>query len=288
MASAHLPLNWLRAFESAGRLGTFAGAGVELNVTPSAVSQHIRALEGRLGKELFTRHANGVRLTVPGRRYAEELGLAFAAIDEASRRFAGHGTREMLVVHVPTSFASQWIAPRLDLFRARQPEIDLRLTALDHGEDKVDATIAFGLGNWPKHQAMLLLRDEAFPVCGPKYAEALACPQDLKGHDLLHVPGYAEDWDTWLTHAGVKGIDTSSGSFFDQSIMAIRAAVEGKGVLLGRAALIERELSSGLLVEPFGVRLPAAGSYWFLTSGPKENLPKVAAFRDWLSEMTAA
>ncbi|WP_457587759.1 LysR substrate-binding domain-containing protein [Ensifer canadensis] len=287
MASRHLPLNWLRAFEAAARLGSFAGAGAELNVTPSAVSQHVRALEGRLGKALFTRHANGVRLTDRGRRYAEELGRAFAAIDEASRRIAGHGTREMLVVHVPTSFASQWIAPRLDLFRASHPDIDLRLTALDQGEDKVDATIAFGLGSWPKHDAMLLLRDEAFPVCGPKYAEALTSPQDLNGHDLLHVPGYAEDWDTWFTHAGVNGVDTSSGSFFDQSIMAIRAAVEGKGVLLGRAALVERELSSGLLVEPFGVRLQAAGSYWFLTSGPKAKLPKVMAFRDWLSEMTA-
>lgn len=43
MVSAHLPLNWLRAFEAAARLGNFAGAGAELNVTPSAVSQHIRA-----------------------------------------------------------------------------------------------------------------------------------------------------------------------------------------------------------------------------------------------------
>lgn len=287
MASSHLPLNWLRAFEAAARIGSFAGAGAELNVTASAVSQHVRALEDRLGKELFARHANGVRLTDRGRRYAEELGRAFAAIDEASRRIAGHGTREMLVVHVPTSFASQWIAPRLDSFRARHPNIDLRLTALDQGDDKVDATIAFGVGNWPKHEAMLLLRDEAFPVCGPKYAEGLACVQDLKGHDLLHVPGYAEDWDTWFAHVGVKGADTSSGSFFDQSIMAIRAAVEGKGVLLGRAALVERELTSGLLVEPFRVRLQAAGSYWFLTSAQKAKLPKVAAFRDWLSEMTA-
>lgn len=281
-------LNWLRAFEAAARLGSFAAAAAALNVTPSAVSQHIRALELRLGKPLFERHANGVRLTDRGRRYAEDLGQAFDMIDEATSRFAGRNARDLLVVHVPTSFASQWIAPRLDLFRARHPDIDLRLTALDQGEDKVDATIAFGAGQWPKCEATRLLADEAFPVCSPAYAEALAVPEDLRGRDLLHVPGYAEEWDTWLAHAGVRGIDTSSGSFFDQSIMAIRAAVEGKGVLLGRAALVERELASGLLVEPFRARLPAAGSYWLLVSQRKAKLPKVTAFRDWLIDVTTA
>ncbi|GAA4130375.1 LysR family transcriptional regulator [Aminobacter aganoensis] len=287
MASARPPLNWLRAFEAAARLGSFAAAGAELNVTPSAISQHIRALELRLGKELFDRHANGVRLTDRGRRYAEELGRAFALIDEATARIAGRGTREMLVVHVPTSFASQCIAPRLDLFRTQHPTIDLRLTALDHGEGKVDAAIEFGLGNWPKREATLLMRDQTFPVCTPAYAANLRSPDDLKAGDLLHVPGYDEDWDSWLAHVGVTGIDTSAGSFFDQSIMGIRAAVEGKGVLMGRTALIERELASGLLVAPFEQRLQGAGSYWFLATPQKAKAPKVMAFRDWLMRMTA-
>ncbi|WP_109573980.1 transcriptional regulator GcvA [Aminobacter sp. AP02] len=287
MATARPPLNWLRAFEAAARMGSFAAAASALNVTASAVSQHIRALELRLGKELFDRHANGVRLTDRGRLYAEELGRAFAMIDQATAKLAGRGTREMLVVHVPTSFASQWIAPRLDLFRSQYPNIDLRLTALDHGEGKVDAAIEFGWGNWPKREATLLLRDETFPVCTPRYAQTLRSPEDLKAGDLLHVPGYDEDWDTWLAHVGVTGIDTSAGSFFDQSIMGIRAAIEGKGVLLGRTALIERELAAGLLVAPFERRLQGAGSYWFLATPQKAKTPKVIAFRDWLMRMTA-
>lgn len=279
------PLNWLRAFEAAARLGSFAGAAAELNVTPSAVSQHIRALELRLGKELFDRHANGVRLSDRGRRYADDVGRAFAMIDEATAKLAGHSAREMLVVHVPTSFASQWIAPRLDLFRVLHPTIDLRLTALDHGQGKVDAAIEFGWGNWPKLEATLLLRDETFPVCSPKYATGLKSLADLEASDLLHVPGYAEDWDTWLSHVGLRGIDTSAGSFFDQSIMAIRAAIEGKGVLLGRSALVERELASGLLVAPFQERLQSAGAYWFLASAHKAKTEKVSAFRAWLLSM---
>lgn len=285
MVSPRPPLNWLRAFEAAARLGSFSGAAAELNVTPSAISQHVRALELRFGKDLFERHANGIRLSVRGRLYADELGRALALIDEATVRFAGHGQREMLVVHVPTSFASQWIAPRLDLFRAGHPNIDLRLTALDHGEGKVDAEIRYGWGDWPKHDAVLLLREEIFPVCAPELAVALYSPDDLRARDLLHVPGYAEDWDAWLAHSGAIGVDTSQGTSFDQSIMAIRAAIEGKGVLLGRSALIERELSAGLLVAPFKERLRSSGGYWFLTALRKAHTAKVGAFRDWLLNM---
>lgn len=287
MAAGRPPLKWLRAFEAAARFGSFAAAAAELNVTPSAISQHMRALELRLGKKLFDRHANGVRLTGSGRRYADDLSHAFAMIDEATAKLAGRNAREMLVVHVSTSFASQWIAPRLDLFRALHPKIDLKLTALDHGEGKVDVEILYGWGNWPKREAILLLREEIFPVCAPTLAASLRAPNDLQGSDLLHVPGYTEDWDAWLAHAGVTGIDTTAGSFFDQSIMAIRAAIEGKGMLLGRSALVDRELSAGLLVAPFKERLQSSGAYWFLTSPRKAKTAKVSAFKNWLLSMSS-
>ena len=292
MAVTRAPLNWLRAFESAARLGSFAAAAAELNVTPSAVSQHIRALELRLSKNLFSRHANGVVLSAAGKRYAEDLGSAFALIEEATAKLTGSGGREMLVIHVATSFASQWIAPRLDLFRASHPAIDLRLTALgqgiDHGGTKADAEIRYGWGDWPKLEAVQLMREEVFPVCAPSLAAGLSSPRDLRARDLLHVPGYAEDWDMWLALAGVTGIDTSEGASFDQSIMAIRAAVEGKGVVLGRSALIERELAAGLLVAPFSQRLQSSGAYWFLASPQNASAPKVRAFSDWLLDAVHA
>ena len=281
-----LPLNWLRAFETAARLGSFAAAAAELNVTPSAISQHIRALELRLSKNLFDRHANGVTPTTAGKRYAEELGRGFTLIDDATARLAGRGTRELLVVHVATSFASQWIAPRLDLFRASHPGIELRLTALGHGADigsgKVDAEIRYGWGDWPRLEAVPLMREEIFPVCAPSLAASLLDLADLNSGDLLHVPGYAEDWDAWLAFAGVSGIDTSDGTSFDQSIMAIRAAVEGKGIMLGRSALVERELAAGLLVAPFAPRLQSSGAYWLLASPQRAATREVRAFKAWL------
>jgi LysR family glycine cleavage system transcriptional activator len=286
MSVSRTPLNWLRAFEAAARCGSFAAAATELNVTPSAISQHIRALEQRLGRSLFDRHANGVALTSTGRRYAEELGRGFTLIEEATAKVAGEGARELLVIHVPTSFATQWIAPRLDLFHEAHPQIDLRLTALgngvDHSNTKADAEIRYGWGEWMKLTAVEFLREQLIPVCSPAFAARLQSPNDLRGRDLLHVAGYVENWDTWLSYAGVSDIDTSEGASFDQSIMAIRAAAEGKGIILGRSSLIQRELAAGQLVAPFDHILECSGGYWFMATPQNAKGHKVMAFRDWL------
>lgn len=286
MPVGRAPLNWLRAFEAAARCGSFATAAAELNVTPSAISQHIRALEQRLGRSLFDRHANGVGLTSTGRRYAEELGRGFTLIDEATAKVTGERARELLVIHVPTSFATQWIAPRLDLFHEAYPQIDLLLTALgrgvDHNDTKADAEIRYGWGEWMKLTATEFLREQLIPVCAPTLAARLRSPNDIRGRDLLHVAGYVENWDTWLSYAGVSTMDTSEGASFDQSIMAIRAAVEGKGIILGRSSLIQRELSAGQLVAPFAHTLECSGGYWFMATSLNAKAPKVIAFRDWL------
>ena len=70
------PLLAVRAFEAAARLGSFAGAADELCVTPSAVSQQVKALEAWLGVELFRRLPRGLALSDRGRRYQAELGEA--------------------------------------------------------------------------------------------------------------------------------------------------------------------------------------------------------------------
>ncbi|HKZ72734.1 MAG TPA: LysR family transcriptional regulator, partial [Steroidobacteraceae bacterium] len=80
------PLNALRSFEAAARLGTFVAAGAELRVTPAAVSQQVRALERYLGARLFKRLPHGLVLTESGRVYLPELTSGFDRLAEATRR----------------------------------------------------------------------------------------------------------------------------------------------------------------------------------------------------------
>ena len=79
------PLNTLRAFEAAARLGSFASAAQELNLTPAAVSHRIKELEGRLDIALFVRLPRGVLLTESGRRYYGRLSNVFTQIEKATK-----------------------------------------------------------------------------------------------------------------------------------------------------------------------------------------------------------
>ena len=107
------PLNALRAFEVAARLGSFAKAADELAVTPAAVSQQIRLLEEELGVTLFRRLPRGLVVTEAARRALPELGKAFAHLQRAVEGVRGDSLVGPLVVSVIPSFAARWVAPRL-------------------------------------------------------------------------------------------------------------------------------------------------------------------------------
>jgi LysR family glycine cleavage system transcriptional activator len=80
------PLNALRAFEAAARHDGFIGASDELNVTRGAISRQVKVLEEHLGVALFTRHAQGVRLTAAGRQLQPVLAEAFRSIASEAHR----------------------------------------------------------------------------------------------------------------------------------------------------------------------------------------------------------
>lgn len=81
----YLPtLNAVRAFEAAGRHGSFTGAADELNVTHAAISRHVRGLEKQLGVQLFRNIARGVELTEDGKSYLDDVRPALDQISDAS------------------------------------------------------------------------------------------------------------------------------------------------------------------------------------------------------------
>src|SRR5258708_8439556 len=95
-------------------------------------------------------------------------------------------------------------------------------------------------------------------VGGPsliKGANPLKKPADLKRFNLLHIGSFPDDWQVWLTAAGVKGVDSSRGVSFDLPLAAYQAAMDGLGVALGRQALGAPDLKAGRLVVPVEVKM---------------------------------
>lgn len=283
------PLGWLRAFEVAARHLSMARAAAELGVTPSAVSQQVKHLEDLLKRRLFVRRAGTLALTDTGKILLPKLTAGFGLLHEALADALPARGRSALELRAPTSFASQWLVHRLDSFRAAHSGITVQIASagepIEAAQGGIDCEIRYGYGPWPDVQAELFLHEEIFPVCSPKLLagrRAMRRPEDLAGYDMLDVPGYREGWPEWLRAAGLRFDWTGRRIVFDQSVMAIQAAIEGKGIALGRSALVARELERGRLAAPFDLRLPATGGYWLLHRAFPAPSRTVLAFKSWL------
>ena len=289
------PLNAVRAFEAAARHLSFTKAAEELNVTQAAVSHQVKALEERLQVPLFRRLNRGLVLTGAGASYLRELEDILDRLEQATERLRTSEATGVLTVSTSTSFAAKWLVPRLQRFRERRPDIDVRIDAndalTDFRRDDVDLAIRYGRGVYPGLASALLLQDIVFPVCSPKLLEGvqpLQEPSDLKHFTLLHDQGVVEDWRTWLRTAGVKDVDPTRGPVFSHSAMLIEAAIAGQGVALARRSMVARDLREGRLVQPFSLSLKSEFFYWVVCPEATADKPKIAEFRAWLLEEAAA
>lgn len=153
MTYALPPLNALRAFEAAARHLSFKLAAHELHVTPAAVGQQVKALEARLGVQLFERLHKQLILTEAGRAYLPGISEGFRHIAEATSQLKP-ASAVLLQLGVHGSFDLR----RLDLaaFRSAHPEIGLRVLhpagLHELVEGKVDLLIARGLGHHPGYR----------------------------------------------------------------------------------------------------------------------------------------
>ncbi len=291
------PLNALRAFEAAARLGSFVRAADELAVTPTAISHQIKGLEETLGVPLFVRLPRGLRLTAAGAAYAPELSRGFELLARAGDRLTGAEFRGLLHVNSLSSFAHCWLVPRLPKFRQRYPDLTVRVGTserfVDFLREGTDLAVRYGKGEYPGLRSTHVMDEDVFPVASPALVggeRPLRVWADLAHHVLLHDSAAQEAehwirWATWLRRAGMADrVDAARGLEFDNSAMLIEAAVLGHGVALGRTALVARHMREGRLVALFGETHPADYSYYAVCPEASADQPKVRAFIDWLIE----
>jgi len=297
MARRLPPLNAVRAFEAAARHLSFTSAAEELNVTQSAVSHQIKALEERLGTRLFRRLNRKLLLTDEGQAYLPDVRDALDRLATATDRIIAGDASGALNISVLPSFAARWLVPRLWRFRRLHPDIDVRVSAteqlIDFKRENMDLAIRFGNGDYRDLFVEQILHEEVFPVCSPELLAGdhpLRTPADLKFHTLLHdqMDATCPDWRDWLRTAGVSGVDPTRGPFFNDSSLLLQAAVDSQGVALGRSALAAGEMAAGRLVRPFDLTFTRDKAYYVVCPINCEERPKVAAFRHWLMEEARA
>lgn len=289
MKRALPPLNALRAFEAAGRLGSIKEAAAELHVTHGAVSQQVRLLEAWLGAALFERQHRRIVLTAAAKAYLDEIGPLFEQLSQASARYGlARPVTRTLTVNSLATFTLRWLLPRLARFRDAHPGVDVAVATanepLESLKDDWDVIIRGGPDTFYGYAMRPFLAEERIPVCSPALLrrQPLASPDDLRGHTLLHTSSLPRLWPEWLAKAQVSSLSPAASLTFDHFYLTLQAAVDGIGVAMGPTALVSDDLASGRLVAPFSTpRLPSR-TYCTYVPEAKAGDELVALFCAWL------
>ena len=292
------PLIALRAFEAAARHLSFSLAAQELFVTQSAVSHHIRKLESELGVTLFERRTRAVALTTAGQAYFAKVHAAFELLRSGTEETRAPTTKRIkLTVGLLASFATRWLAPRLQAFSAAHPGIELQLrpdiALADVPGGEVDLAIRYGRGGWADVRARKLMPERLSVVCSPTLLGGTRRPR--KPQDLVRYPLLAShaklpfEWQAWGTRFGVDLRGAQTVHLHDYNIV-VEAALAGQGIAMGRHRLIAPQLASGAMVQavPDAVLDDPRIGWWLVTPrAAKGEIEAVTVFRDWLTQTAA-
>ena len=245
------PLNAMRAFEAAARHVSFVAAAEELNVSPGAISQHVKALEGWADAPLFRRNAQGVELTPEGQSLVSVFTQAFDQMSDAARALRSLKPNADFHIAALPAVAQLWLPKRLRRIRERFPHINFSVTALETppslSREMFDLAIFFETPDGASEQ-IVLCDDKTQPVCAPALLDRVTGNNGFQNVPLLHDQTWSCDWSTWSRSTGCKVSDVKTGPQFSLYSLAAEEAKAAAGVLMGHLCLIEEALKSGELV----------------------------------------
>jgi LysR family glycine cleavage system transcriptional activator len=284
------PLSAVQTFEAAARHLSFQRAAEELHVTASAISHQVHALEEFLGVRLFKRLARQVVLTPEGQAYLPPVRAALDQINAATERIAASRDEGPLTMGVAPPFATGWLVPRLTGFQRAHPDIEVRLSlvpstqVVDFANSDMDLLIRFVETEPQGVRNHRLIAEELVPVCSPALLKrvGLQRPEDLRNVTRLHVLPRLSRWRRWFNVAGVTEPNPERGPKFQNTPLALEAALAGLGVAIADRHFVAGEVATGRLIVPFDIPLPGQGAYYLIYPEERADIPKVAAFRDWI------
>lgn len=249
------PLDWLRVFEAAGRLGGFSAAAREFGLTQAAVSQRIGNLEAWLGRSLFVREARGVSLTVEGESYLPLVQESLSALERNTEDLFGKSPRELRVAGL-SSHIDALVIPRAARFLGENPKLSLmtdsvaRRSSLD--EERTWLQIRYGRGSWPGREALLIKAESLAPM---------AAPGVMLEDGVIDLRGERPGWQEWAQTHGMDA-PVSGRLSVDSMQHALVAAAQGGGVVLGSLPLAHEALVSGRLKRLDLPVLQTRDGYW--------------------------
>lgn len=287
-------MDWdkLRIFHAAADAGSFTHAGEKLQMSQSAVSRQVSALEQDLGVPLFHRHARGLILTEQGellhrtvRGMTMQLQTVRTRLTDTKEKPSGE-----LRVTTTVGLGSTWLAARLDEFIELYPNIQLQLLLndkeLDIGMREADVAIRLRQPVQPDIIQRRLFTVHFHLYASAHYLKRFGTPKniaDLENHRLItfgqSAPSYLRNIN-WLETAGRTPEDRRQATLRISNVVAIKRAVQrGVGIAMLPDYLMERDSTLVQLIHE--AEVPSFDCYF---AYPEElrNSARIQAFRDFI------
>ncbi|MEP1330486.1 LysR family transcriptional regulator [Pseudophaeobacter sp.] len=288
MISSLRHLNALRAFEAAARHQSIAKAAVELNVSHSVVSQHVKNLELWFGTDLFIRHGNRIELSENGRALLPRISGGFQTLNDACNSLLRTTQKGTLIVSAEPALASLWLRKRITEFAIEFPKVDIDLRPAwkppQLGEGHADMILHFETRmptSGANHHRLFPI--DGYPACAPKIRDKLLAKDGRVNWEtvpLIHDNGH-EIWHQWYATHEAGNEQWKNGRVHSDLSLAIDAAVDGEGVILADNILCAKEVGLGALVSLDARQIRCV---WYSLATPRKSSRKPAAdtFKSWL------
>ncbi len=280
-------LNLLRVFETAGRYLSFKKAAETLCVTPPAVSQQVKTLEGQLGIPLFIRKNRELAFTEAGEQYWRQINTQLNQLRQATATLRKDYSHRVLKISLMPPVASRVVLPNLESFHKECPDIELRIeTSLRNADvltQQVDLAIRFGEPPWEGLLHEKLIDAYIQVVCPPGTSEKYQlkqAPKNFCNVPLIHMTERPHAWQRWFEITGV-GEPTGQKYYLDDYPAAMEAA-ESLGAMLALMPVELPLINSGRVEAPFPALEPLDESIYAVYHKNNKDDIAIRSFINWL------
>ncbi|OOE90319.1 LysR substrate-binding domain-containing protein [Salinivibrio sharmensis] len=291
---ARLPsMRALQAFVVVAQQGSFSEAAKVSHVSQSTISKQIQQLEQWIGQPLFARTAYGVVLNAIGETYLQSVSSGIHEIANATAYARQQSAeQESVSLLVPPSFASLWLIPQLQDFKALYPQVTVTVSASDtipHGkESEVDILIRCQPRQQAGSQSICLVNEHLSLV-----ASASILPEPLERAALLaKIPVLSHLtrptlWEYFWQQFGLSDSNPQYGAGFEHFFMALEGVQQGMGMALIPTFMAAPSVSQGKVVNPLGLGIDSGYGYYLYSASYKQRATGVNQVVQWLCERFA-
>ncbi|MFK7877552.1 MAG: LysR substrate-binding domain-containing protein [Paracoccaceae bacterium] len=278
----------IQVFNVTSDTGNVTRAAQLLNISQRSVRYHIKKLDIDVGHALFWRTKQGLELTEEGAVLASHVEKGLNMIQTGLERFANQAGSVRIAL-LPM-FSSRWLSSRLGGLMELHPDLQLSMhnhnnsfARMHNPASFADLGIQWGKGNWNGFAVHRLWPEKLAMVCSPAYlaAHPISQPKDLLSCNLLHVDDNRM-WEEWLLMNEVKASATQMQMMLEDRHFQLSSTINGLGVSLFASWLVQEELKSGVLVNPFGRNFETSFAYYLIVPKGEKISKPVEQFCDWM------